>query len=227
MQNLLLAAVITFAPCRIPALASNLTGEDLAYACEANLPDIKKGKQSVERAQLCNAYSNGWDDARFAFLQGARTFCPPGITVKEMSVIFFDYLASHNEARRLPAAEAIMAAFKNKLPCNDASTSTLASEVTECYSSTVSRLWSVRGEVMKEQKIAPTCVAETKYADGSYVHLSKDIDENVYFLWIHNTEWNLAEKEIAIRLDFSNQKEQLSYALCSPSASMRQTEGLH
>jgi hypothetical protein len=93
-----------------------------------------------------------------------------------------------------------------------ASTSTMASEIAEFFNSTVSQLWSVRGSVMKEQLIGPTCTAETKYTDGSYVHLSKDIDEQLYFLWVHNTEWNFAEKEIVIRLDFFDQKGQLGYA---------------
>jgi hypothetical protein len=97
--------------------ASNLTGEALALACAGNVPGLKKGKDAEEHVKLCDAYINGWDDARFAFLQGTRTFCPPGITVKEMSVVFFDYLASHNEARKIPAAEALMLAFKDRFPC--------------------------------------------------------------------------------------------------------------
>jgi hypothetical protein len=87
----------------------------------------------------------------------------------------------------------------------------LASEVVQFYSNIVSPLWSVSGSVMKEQLIGPTCVAETRYPDGSYVHLSKDIDENLYFLWVHNTEWDFSEKEIFVRLDF-NHSEQTSYA---------------
>jgi hypothetical protein len=46
-----------------------------------------------------------------------RPYCPPRVTIKEMSVIFFDYLASHKEARDLPAAEAVMQALKDKFPC--------------------------------------------------------------------------------------------------------------
>jgi hypothetical protein len=38
-----------------------------------------------------------------------------------MSVVFFDYLATHKEARKLPAAEALMMAFKDKFPCQDSS----------------------------------------------------------------------------------------------------------
>jgi hypothetical protein len=102
----------------LPAHASDLTGEALALACASNVPDIKNNKNKEEYSKFCNAYINGWDDARFAFLQGTRTYCPPRITVKEMSVIFFDYLATHREARKLPAAEALMVAFKDKWPCN-------------------------------------------------------------------------------------------------------------
>ena len=117
MKKLLLATVITFTPFILPAYASDLTGEALALACSANVPDLKRDKKSKEFAQFCNTYINGWDDAEFAFLQGTETYCPPTITVKEMSVIFFDYLATHREARKLPAAEALMLAFKDKWPC--------------------------------------------------------------------------------------------------------------
>jgi hypothetical protein len=117
MKNLLLATVITCARFIVPAHASDLTGEALAYACEGNVPDMKRGEKSEEYAKFCNAYINGWDDARFAFLQGTTTYCPPKITVKEMSVVFFDYLATHIEPRKLPAAEALMLAFKDKWPC--------------------------------------------------------------------------------------------------------------
>ena len=60
--------------------ASNLTGEALAYACQGNVPNMKKEKNTEEYAKFCNAYINGWDGARFAFLQGTTTFCPPQIT---------------------------------------------------------------------------------------------------------------------------------------------------
>jgi hypothetical protein len=101
----------------VPGNASDLTGEALARACAGNVPGLKKGKDTGQYLPLCNSYINGWDDARFFFLKGTRTYCPPGVTVKELSVIFFDYLASHNEARELPAAEALMLAFKDKYPC--------------------------------------------------------------------------------------------------------------
>jgi hypothetical protein len=118
MKKLLLATVITFAPFILPAHASDVTGELLAYACEGNVPGMKREKDTEKKLHFCNGYINGWDDARFAFLQGTRTFCPPAMTVKEMSVIFFDYLAAHREARELPAAEALMLAFKDKWPCH-------------------------------------------------------------------------------------------------------------
>jgi hypothetical protein len=34
-----------------------------------------------------------------------------------MSVVFFDYMAVHKEAGKLPAAEALMLAFKDRFPC--------------------------------------------------------------------------------------------------------------
>jgi Rap1a immunity proteins len=114
MKKLLLAIV----PFIVPAHASDLTGEALALACEGNVPGMKRDKNAEAYATFCNAYINGWDDARFAFLHGTRTYCPPTITVKEMSPIFFDYLATHKEARKLPAAEALMLAFKDKWPCH-------------------------------------------------------------------------------------------------------------
>jgi Rap1a immunity proteins len=101
----------------VPA-RSEVTGEVLALACSSNVPGIKREKNTEEYAKFCNVYLHGWDDARFAFLQGTTTYCPPKITYKEMSVIFYDYLATHKEARKLPAAEALMLAFKDKWPCH-------------------------------------------------------------------------------------------------------------
>ena len=116
MRALFLAGAMTLS-LSVPGNASNLTGEALALACAGNVPGLKKEKATEQYARFCNAYINGWDDARFAFLQGTRTYCPPGLTVKEMSAVFFDYLASHKEAGKLPAAEALMLAFKDKFPC--------------------------------------------------------------------------------------------------------------
>jgi hypothetical protein len=96
---------------------SDLTGEALALACQGNVPGMKREKDKAEYAKFCNAYINGREDALSAFLQGTRPYCPPSITVKEMSVIFFDYLATHREPRTLRAAEALMLAFKDKWPC--------------------------------------------------------------------------------------------------------------
>jgi hypothetical protein len=80
---------------------------------------VKREKDSEKLSQFCNTYINAWDDARYAFLKGTRTYCPPTITIKEMSAVFFDYMAGHREARDLPAAEALMLAFKAKWPCRD------------------------------------------------------------------------------------------------------------
>jgi hypothetical protein len=102
----------------LPAHASSLTGEALAYACLGNVQGMKREKNTEDHVKLCNSYINGWDDARFAFLQGTTTYCPPRITVKELSVIFVDYIAAHKEAGKLPAAEALMLAFKDKWPCH-------------------------------------------------------------------------------------------------------------
>jgi Rap1a immunity proteins len=118
MKSLLLATAITFAPFIIPARASSITAEVLAYACRGNVPDLKKEKDTEQNAGFCNAYISGWDDARFAFLQGTTAFCPPQATYKDMSVVLFDYLVTHKEARKLPAAEALMLAFKDKWPCD-------------------------------------------------------------------------------------------------------------
>jgi Rap1a immunity proteins len=101
----------------VPA-PSGVTGEVLALACLSNVPGMKREKNTEDRAKFCNSYITGWDDARFAFLQGTTTYCPPKRTVKAISVIFVDYLATHKEARKLPAAEALMLAFKDKWPCH-------------------------------------------------------------------------------------------------------------
>ncbi|NEU96031.1 Rap1a/Tai family immunity protein [Bradyrhizobium uaiense] len=118
MRRLILA-FITIVATGFPVWASDVTGEVLAFACMENLPAAKREKDSEKRLQFCNTYLNAWDDARYAFLKGTRTYCPPSITIKEMSVVFFDYMAGHREARDLPAAEALMLAFKAKWPCRD------------------------------------------------------------------------------------------------------------
>jgi len=95
----------------------NLSGEALALACAGNVPNLKREKNSEMHAMLCNVYINAWEDTVVAFVEG-KPFCPPSITLKEMSVVFFDYLASHKDARELNAAEALMLAFKDKWPCH-------------------------------------------------------------------------------------------------------------
>ncbi|WP_439361821.1 Rap1a/Tai family immunity protein [Bradyrhizobium sp. DASA03007] len=100
-----------------------MPGAALALACAGNVPGLKKDRKADDYAKFCNAYINGWDDARIAFMQGTRTFCPTGLPVKEMSVIFFDYMMAHKEARDVPAADALMLAFKDKFPCEDTSDS--------------------------------------------------------------------------------------------------------
>jgi hypothetical protein len=84
--------------------------------------------------------------------------------------------------------------------------------VAEFYSSKVSEQWTVQGSVLEELALVPTCTAETKNPNGSYFHLSKDIDENLYYLWVRNVEWNLEDKEIVVRVDFYDEKGSLSYA---------------
>jgi hypothetical protein len=101
------------------ARAGEITAEVLAYACMGNVPGAKKEKSTEENTKFCHAYITGWDDARFAFLQGTVTYCPPRITSKELSVVFFDYVAEHKEVRKLPAAEALMIAFKDRWACRD------------------------------------------------------------------------------------------------------------
>jgi hypothetical protein len=118
MKRPLLATAIILAPLITLAHASNITDEALAYACKGNVPGLKKEKDTEENIGFCNSYIYGWDDARFAFLQGTTTFCPPQVTAKDMSIILFDYLATHKDARKLPAAEALMLAFKDKWPCD-------------------------------------------------------------------------------------------------------------
>src|SRR5262249_16936172 len=112
MKNLLLATVITCARFIVPTYAADLTGETLSYACAGNVPDLPREKNTEEYAKYCNAYINAWLSH-----QETTTFCSPKITVEEMSVVFFDYLATHIEPRKLPAAEALMLAFKDKWPC--------------------------------------------------------------------------------------------------------------
>lgn len=72
MKKLLLATLITFTPFILPAHASNLTGEALALACQGNVPDMKRAKNTEEYVKLCNAYINGWDDARLLSFRGQQ-----------------------------------------------------------------------------------------------------------------------------------------------------------
>jgi hypothetical protein len=117
MKKLILFIAVGFAPFVLPTQAGAMTADVLAYACEGNVPNTKKEKNTDERVRFCNAYITGWDEARFAFLQGKTTYCPPDTTTKDVSVVFFDYMTTHREAKDLPAAEALMLAFKNKWPC--------------------------------------------------------------------------------------------------------------
>ena len=119
MRKFLFAGIAAMlAVARSQASATELTGDELAYACQGNVPGAKADQKTQKYATFCNAYFNGWDDARFAFLQGITTYCPPRITAKESTVIFVEYLATHPEAGKLPAAEALMTAFKGTWPCH-------------------------------------------------------------------------------------------------------------
>jgi hypothetical protein len=73
MKKLCLVTVITLSSFVVPAHATDLTGETLAFSCGGNVPGFKKQKNTEEYAKGCNMYINGWDDARFAFLQGTTT----------------------------------------------------------------------------------------------------------------------------------------------------------
>jgi hypothetical protein len=120
MRKLLFVSVVVLLAAAKPpqAWASEITGDALAYTCQGNAPGAKTDQKTQKYAEFCNAYINGWDDARFAFLQGTTTYCPPRITVKELSVVFIDYWATHREVGKLPAAEALMTAFKEAWPCH-------------------------------------------------------------------------------------------------------------
>ena len=97
--------------------AAFIEAELLAYSCLAQLPEAKPDKDANSRSVFCNAYIDGWEDAIYTFRQDEKPYCPPAITIKEMSVAFVDYVAAHREARHIPAAEAPMLAFKSKWPC--------------------------------------------------------------------------------------------------------------
>lgn len=116
-MKMLFATMIAFPLFVFQSHASDLTGEALAFSCQGNVPGLKREKNTDQYVKFCNGYINGWDDARFAFLRGTKTYCAPDVTVRELSAVFFDYLATHKDARTLPAAEALMSAFKEKWPC--------------------------------------------------------------------------------------------------------------
>jgi hypothetical protein len=118
MKKLLLTTAITLGSFITPAHASSMTADALAAVCIGNIPNIEKEKDWKERAAWCNSYLMGWDDARYAFLKGTTTFCPHEVSYKDMSIVFYDYLVAHKEARKLPAAEALMLAFKAYWPCH-------------------------------------------------------------------------------------------------------------
>jgi len=174
MRTVLVAVAIVLAAIDVTARATDLTGEALALACASNVPNLKRERNAERYAQFCNMYINGWDDARVAFLHGTRTFCPPGITVKEMSVVFFDYLASHNEARKLPAAQALMLAFKDKFPCQDQSV--VSSR--ELSSSSRVRMDELPSEVATTAKeLAATCREADSDATGGDLEKAIDVYE--------------------------------------------------
>jgi len=174
MRTVLVTAVILLAAFCVRADATDMTGEALAFACASNVPGMKQERNSERHAYLCNAYINGWDDARVAFLQGTRTFCPPAITVKEMSVVFFDYLASHNEARKMPAAQALMSAFKDKFPCQDPPA--LSSQ--EKFSDSRVRIKQLPGEVAETAKeVLAACKEAEDDATGGDIDKTIDVYE--------------------------------------------------
>ncbi|MBR1172852.1 hypothetical protein JQ617_02700 [Bradyrhizobium sp. KB893862 SZCCT0404] len=145
-----------------------MPGAALALACAGNVPGIKRDKKSEEYAKFCNAYINGWDDARIAFMQGTRSFCPTGLPVKDMSVIFFDYVMAHREARDLPAAEALMLAFKDRFPCQE------PPKASQDHSTTGVRIVDLPAEVGQAAKdIAADCNGAGE--DGTGGDLEKTI----------------------------------------------------
>jgi hypothetical protein len=79
---------------------------------------MEKDKDTEENAIFCAAYFGGWDDALSITLKENVPYCPREVRIKEMIVVFYNYLAAHEEARKLRAAEALMLAFKDKWPCH-------------------------------------------------------------------------------------------------------------
>jgi hypothetical protein len=53
MKTLLLAAVITFALFAVPAHATDLTGEALAFACEGNVPGKGEKTRKGRHLDVC------------------------------------------------------------------------------------------------------------------------------------------------------------------------------
>jgi hypothetical protein len=123
------ATLMCFAVPQTHAKDVVVTAEMLALMCAGNVPDLidKKDKDQQKHVVYCNGYFTGMGDGIGLFRKhgktlGADGFCPPPMSVKEYSVVFFDYMATQSKERReqlkeLPAGDVIAMAFKDKWPC--------------------------------------------------------------------------------------------------------------
>jgi Ssp1 endopeptidase immunity protein Rap1a len=121
MRKILLAAAAVSA-LAVPAHAGNMTAEQLAYSCVSQAPGVKQYKDSKERAAFCNTYISGWDGGAYAAAGKGDdpAFCPGDkkITIKQMSLVFVDYVIEHrDEAKTTQADDLLMTAMKDRWPC--------------------------------------------------------------------------------------------------------------
>ena len=97
-------------------IRTETTGDELAYNCLGNVPRSPlKGREKEVRANLCTSFIEGWDRAMTAF--STERFCSPIMLFKDMSIVYVDYIISHRDAGKLPAAKALLIALQDRWPC--------------------------------------------------------------------------------------------------------------
>ena len=92
------------------------TGDELAYNCLGNASGSPlKGKDKEMRGYLCSSFIEGWDRARVVF--STETYCSPVMSFKDLSLVYLEYVISHKDVGKIPAAKALLIAFQDKWPC--------------------------------------------------------------------------------------------------------------
>jgi hypothetical protein len=119
---LITVALLCFTVPQTHASDAAVTADILGLSCAGNVPGLydKKNKDQERYIAYCNGYFTGMSDGFGLYKEQGKTlggFCAPIMTAKEFSIVFFDYLATHSELKKLPAGEVVLLAFREKWPC--------------------------------------------------------------------------------------------------------------